>query len=443
MAGISNESRIAANRFGLGLRPDESEALVHPRAWLEKQLQPPFSDAIMADTSTLYSTILAKARGEDREAKKAAQQALREAFRGMLASRFKHAITSRASFRERLVWFWSNHFSVSGKNPASFAALLTYEAQAIRPHILGHFEDLLIAVAQHPAMLVYLDNVRSSGIDSLLGKRRGAGLNENLAREILELHTLGVQGGYTQDDIIALAKLITGWSVEPDSGSFRFRPAMHSRETVTLLNKRYAGGTPDKARGEQALRDIARHPSTARFICTKLARHFISDIPPSEAIDALTISFQRNHGDLNALYQTLLNLPQAWAAGQPKLKSSPELIVSAARLANAGQDLPQRYLGFSVQELGNTPFTAPSPAGFPDTAEEALGSDMLLRRIQWAQMAARMLTMRNASLLPPDTAAYLAFGKTMPPEVNAVVVDAGSREKAYAMLFASPSFQWR
>lgn len=444
MPSLSPEARIAANRFGLGLRPDEAQHIAKsPKDWLLQQLHPPYSNPAYPNASSLLDT-LQKARKGDDKTKRAAQRSIREAFRQLQLNRFQHAIASPASFRERLVWFWSNHFSVSNKSIPAFAAILSYDAQAIRPHLAGRFEDLLIAVAQHPAMLIYLDNARSTGADSFVGKRRGAGLNENLAREILELHTLGVEGGYTQEDIIALAKLITGWSVDPAKGGFAFRAPTHSRETVTLLGKRYAGGTPSKTRGEQALRDIARHPATARFIATKLARHFIADTPPEAAIKALSDSFIRHQGDLSAVYRTLLDLPAAWEDTLPKLKTGPELIVSAARLTNAGKDLPPRYLGFSGRELGNLPFTAPSPAGFPDTADEALGSDMLLRRIQWSQMAARILTQGQPDgLLAPDAASYMAYGKSMHPDVTSAIADAGGRQQAYAMLFASPEFQRR
>ncbi|MBM3617417.1 MAG: DUF1800 domain-containing protein [Alphaproteobacteria bacterium] len=443
MAALSAHARVAANRFGMGLRPEEIEGLSsgNPRAWLLSQLSSPQPAPVSSLEGSPIRRLAEGEKNKDKDAQKAIRREIRQQFTGMLGRKFTHAITTKTSFHERLVWFWENHFSVSTKSPIATASIIGYEALAIRPHVTGKFEDMLIAVAQHPAMLLYLDNTRSISADSMAGKRQKKGLNENLAREILELHTLGVEGGYSQADVGALAKLITGWSIDRESGNFQFRPLAHSREDVTLLNKRYsAPRMPNVERGEAALRDLARHPATAQFIALKLARHFIADIPPESAVNALRDAFLRSGGDLRQVYEALLGLPEAWQPAPVKLKSSSEMIISAARLTGV-DDAPRRYLEFSLRELKNTPYSALSPAGFPDTASELLGSDMLLRRIQWAEEAARMLTKEEAP--PPDSAAYITFGETLHPDTVQAIANARDRQTAYAILFASPEFQRR
>lgn len=444
MTALSAHARLAANRFGMGIRPEEFTALstANPRAWLLSQLSAPAAPPKGQEFGGLVDKLAANAK--DKAALKDVRREIRHAFMGMIAQKFTHAITTPTSFHERLVWFWENHFSVSAKSPILTATLLGYERQAIRPHISGRFEDMLIAVAQHPSMLLYLDNARSISADSMVGKRQKKGLNENLAREILELHTLGVDGGYAQDDVGALAKLITGWSIaKEEGGRFQFRPLAHNREDITFLGKRYAApNIPSVARGEDALRDLARHPSTARFLAVKLARHFIADMPPESAVAALRDAFLRSGGDLTQVYDTLLGLPEAWQPAPQKLKSSPELVISAARLMGVSTP-PRRYLESSLREMKNTPYSAVSPAGFPDTAAEMLGSDMLLRRIQWAEQAARMLSAASPDALAPDSAAYQTFGETLHVDTVQAIAAAPDRQTAYGLLFASPAFQRR
>ena len=201
-----------------------------------------------------------------------------------MAARIEHARTTDAAFLERLVMFWSNHFCVNANKGAVLGMAGAFEREAIRPHVLGRFADMLLAVEQHPAMLIYLDNQASTGPNSQVGRNRGRGLNENLAREILELHTLGVDGGYTQADVTNLARVITGWTVgqpnQPNAehGRFHFAPARHEPGRHPVLGKRY--GDAGVRAGEACLADLARHPSTARHIARKLAAHFVAETPP-------------------------------------------------------------------------------------------------------------------------------------------------------------------
>lgn len=449
MAKLSAQARIAANRFGLGLRPDEATRIASdPKAWLHAQADAPFRMpdvfAKQPKSGYLLPQFLEMNNAKNQEGLKTLRRAAKDALLTETALRMLHAVQTPASFHERLVHFWSNHFSVSTKSAQVVNVISGYEREAIRPHVNGRFEDMLLAVAQHPAMLMYLDNERSFSPDSKMGKNGKKGLNENLAREILELHTLGVGGGYAQTDVIALARLITGWSLDRSVGSFVFRAQAHDTQPVTLLGKTYAPADKlfkNKARGEEALRDIARHPATARFVATKLARHFVADNPPPAAIDRLAQVFHSSGGDLRAMYHALIDLPEAWQPAPAKFKSSAELIVSAARLANAWQDFPPQYFANSFRELGNAPFTADSPAGFPDTATELLGSDVMMRRINWAPYAAKQLLSERS--LAPDSAAHTAFGDTLSAATYHTITSTEDREQAYAFLFASPDFQRR
>lgn len=449
MTRLTEEGRIAANRFGLGLRPDQADRIAtNPKAYLKAQIDAPHSvSSILASIPSATGNMgemHAMQREKNEDAMKKLRQESRRTYVQSAVIRLKHAVQTEQDFRERLVHFWVNHFSISTKNAAQVNLIIDYELKAIRPHVTASFTDMLIAVAQHPAMLLYLDNATSFSPDSRVGKRRNKGLNENLAREILELHTLGVQGGYTQADVLALAKLITGWSVNRDDASFQFRALTHEPDNVTLLGKTYPPQTLNKdrlARGEEALRDIARHPSTAQFIATKLARHFIADNPPASAVDALAETFRQTNGNLRDVYHTLIDLPEAWASGQPKLKSSTELVISAARLANAPAEISNRYFLTSLKELGNAPFTADSPAGFPDTAQELLGSDVVMRRIGWAPYAAKQVF--NDKSVAPDSAAHRALGESLSDTTYKTITSTEDRKEAYAFLFASPEFQRR
>src|ERR1700730_14805623 len=219
---------------------------------------------------------------------------------------YRAAITAEIGFVERLVWFWSNHFCV---NAISTVMAGAYEREAIRPHILGKFADLVLAAEGHPAMLVYLDNASSMGPNSVSGINRDRGLNENLGREILELHTLGVRSGYTQDDVVSFAKVITGWTTYlPDlperGGEFLFYPRMHEPGPQTVLGKAYRDTGVEQ--GRAVLADLARHPATALHVATKLARHFIADDPPFALVEVLRNKFIETDGDLWHVSKALL-----------------------------------------------------------------------------------------------------------------------------------------
>ena len=350
------------------------------------------------------------------------------------------AIRSETPFIERLVAFWSNHFSVSVRKPVVAGIAGAYEREAIRPHVTGRFADMLRAVAKHPAMLLYLDNARSFGPNSRAGRRLNKGLNENLAREILELHSLGVDGGYGQDDVWNLAMILTGWSLarpgkDVDPGGFKFHKRAHEPGDKRLLSRRYRDG--GLAEGEAALGDLARHPATARHIATKLARHFIADVPPEPAVARLAQVFAETDGDLAAVTQALVLLDEPWEASLAKLKAPQDLVVSTLRAT--GFEDETKKLVVALRLLGQAPWSAPSPAGWPDRAEDWASPDALLKRIEFATaVAARVGDRLDPRTLSQETIGAIAERDTMP-----AISRAPSRGDGLTLLLASAEFQRR
>ena len=339
--------------------------------------------------------------------------------------------------------FWSNHFCISA-NKGELARIWagSFEREAIRPYVLGRFGDMLKAVEQHPAMLFFLDNQQSLGPDSRAGQNRKRGLNENLAREIMELHTLGVGGGYSQDDVTSLARIITGWTFAGRQGqlgtpgSFVFNANAHQPGAQRLLGKVYeANGV---AQGEAALADIARHPSTAKFIAAKFARHFVADDPPQALVARLQDVFSKTDGDLKAFATALLDSDEAWKAPLTKLRSPYEFLVATGRLLARIPDDPGLYLG-SLNLLGQPLWSPAGPNGFPDTnAAWAAPEGMKLRLDISAQVASRL-----ANNIDPRDLLELAAADAASPETRRTVERAESRQQALALLLMSPEFQRR
>jgi uncharacterized protein (DUF1800 family) len=318
----------------------------------------------------------------------------------------------------------------------------SFEREAIRPHVLGRFADMLKAVEQHPAMLFFLDNQQSLGPDSRAGQNRKRGLNENLAREIMELHTLGVGGGYSQDDVTSLARIITGWTFAGRQGqlgapgSFVFNANAHQPGPQRLLGRTYENN--GIAQGEAALADIARHPSTATFIATKFARHFVADDPPPGLVARLREVFRKSDGDLAALTSTLVDSDEAWQAPLTKLRSPYEFLVAIGRLLARIPDDPSRYLG-GLSQLGQPLWSPAGPNGFPDTnAAWAAPEGMKLRLDISAQVASRL-----GDNSDPRDLLELAAADAASPETRQAIERAESRQQALALLLMSPEFQRR
>jgi uncharacterized protein (DUF1800 family) len=308
--------------------------------------------------------------------------------------------------------------------------------------VLGRFGDMLKAVEQHPAMLFFLDNQQSLGPDSRAGQNRKRGLNENLAREIMELHTLGVGGGYSQDDVTSLARIITGWTFAGRQGqlgtpgSFVFHANAHQPGLQLLLGKTYENN--GVAQGEAALADVARHPSTAKFIATKFARHFVADDPPPALVTRLQNVFSKSDGDLKMLALALLDSDEAWRAPLTKLRSPYEFLVATGRLLARIPEDPGRYLG-ALNVLGQPLWSPAGPNGFADTnAAWAAPEGMKLRLDISAQLASRL-----ADTIDPRDLLEMAAADAASSETRRTIERAESRQQALALLLMSPEFQRR
>jgi uncharacterized protein (DUF1800 family) len=348
------------------------------------------------------------------------------------------ALAAEIGFTERLVWFWSNHFCVSADSIRSMAG--AYEREAIRPHVLGRFTDLVLAAEGHPAMLYYLDNLGSMGANSIAGLNRARGLNENMAREVMELHTLGVRSGYSQADVTSFANILTGWSWLPPAdnpehgGEFSFNPRLHEPGAQTVLGKSYADEGVEQ--GRAALRDFAAHPATATHLAEKLARHFIADAPPPELVERMAAVFRDTDGDLKEVSKTMVTSPETWAVPPAKLKRPSEWVVGIARAAGITSVDPKRFTGGQAL-LGEGLWRPPAPKGFAD--DEASWIDGVGRRLDIANNVAE----REAGQLDPNYVIDTVLEGCVSAEVRQTVGRAESRQQALALLFMAAEFQRR
>ena len=376
------------------------------------------------------------------------------------AARADLAATTPDGFAERWALFWANAFTVSATKFQSGIFIGPYEREAIRPHVFGRFEDLVLAAESHPAMLTYLDQAQSVGPNSVAGQRRNAGLNENLAREILELHTLGTDGGYTQADVTELARALTGWSIptnrvrggqgqgqgrrgrraaalaEPESeNGFVFRAIIHEPGTRTVLGKTYAGGGADQ--GRAILRDLANAPQTARRLSHNLARHFVADEPPPALVQKLEAAWTSSRGDLAQVARALIEAPEAWEPQGSKIKTPYEFIVSTHRALGTRPQRPQPLQQALIQ-MGQPAFSAPSPEGWPDTAADWAGPDALVKRLNWAKTVGDRAAETDA-----DAVAAAALGPRLGERSRLAIARAESRAEALTLFLMSPEFQRR
>jgi uncharacterized protein (DUF1800 family) len=460
---VTAQGVIAANRFGLGARPgDLADIGEDHREWLRAQL---VGKADIGSGANLNSADilrefqrLQRARNEARrsdneEAGDTAQREfgayVRTQYRLQTERRYALAAVTDSPFRERLVHFWTNHFAVSADKQAVTPLVGTLEEEAIRPQVTGRFVDMLVAVAQHPAMILYLDNQASMGPNSRAARaasRRGRalGLNENLAREILELHTLGVGGGYSQADVTSFANVITGWSIgggnesggTGQAGTFFFRAGTHEPGAKTVLNKRYREA--GIAEGEAVLADLARHPSTAQFLALKLARHFVADEPPQALVSELARVYQSSDGDLTAVYEALIDANSSWQEALSKYKTPHDFLISTNRAFNYQPVNPRRMLTF-LEFLGQRSYTPRSPAGWPDTMEHWDGGDGLLKRIEWADAVAA----QTGDRVNPAELAEEILGPALGDHTRTAISRAESAAQGVTLLLASPEFQRR
>lgn len=484
---------IAAHRFGFGPRPGELRLIAgDPRGWVKAQIgrQAQLPPAIAAlppaeDDLLAFGRWLARRRMNNGNAARLQQRAerqgltredlrrlsieedfvenFRERVTRAVAARVEAAIASERPVHERLVHFWSNHFTVSTAKPGAVALPPSFERDAIRPHVGGRFADMLLASTKHPGMIVYLDNWLSIGPSSqaaqhprrarrLPGGGRPTGINENLAREILELHTLGVNGGYTQQDVQALAAIITGWTYERPrlrdllsdrvatrNGPqlFEFDADAHEPGPKTLLNRTYP--QTGVQQGEAALADLARHASTARFIATKLCRHYIADTPPPAAVARIERAFRDSDGDLREVMEALTDSPEAWEAPLAKFKQPEDYFISTLRAANV-RTLPPGAAVAALTVMGQRPYSAPGPDGWPDTADSWLSADLVWKRIEFAQAYAERIARADVN---PVELGQACLGPLMSDETRTAIMRAESPAQGLALLFAAPEMQRR
>ena len=436
---MSNRRQIAPIRFGYGLRLGE-EAPADPEAWLERQIVSPAAPPTGVGTAEAMRTRAESIRQnrtappQDQGMGPPSPNALQAMVQAESRAWAAHRLASPEPFRDRLVDFWANHFTVSRRSGVVGALAGALEREAIRPHVTGRFADMLVAVTRHPAMLGYLDNHQSVGPDSTFGRRSGRGLNENLARELLELHTLSPAGGYSQADVQQLAEILTGWGValEEEPWGFVWRRQNHQPGSKTLLGRTFSSG-PDSQ--EEALRFLAEHPATYRHLALQLARHFVADTPPPSATQRLEAVLRDSGGDLAAVSRALIALPEAWPARPAKFRQPKDLVLAAARAVGLDRgDLVVSGMGALGQALWN----APQPNGWPDRAEDWIAPEALMRRLDWAYTFAG-----RVSRLDPRAVSEAALGPLARAETVAAMRGAGSVRDALTLLFLSPEFGHR
>lgn len=427
---------IAALRFGQGRRPDDPEP-GDPAAWLESQLAPGLPGPALPDDLPTELGPIFLAELEDTAHQRAGgvgRPNQGRILRAETSAAMALAIEGGQGFRERLVGFWANHFAIDRRRQQYLAG--HFLRTAIRPHVAGRFEDMLLAVARHPAMLAYLDNNGSTGPNSRAGQRLRRGLNENLAREILELHTVTPAAGYSQADVTAFAAVLTGWSFEPrrDPFGFVFRPQAHEPGDKTVLGRTWPEGEEG---GVAALTWLARHERTHRHLATKLVRHFVADDPPPAAVRTVFAALRDSGGDLGAAARALIRLPQAWDPPLTKLRNPQDYILAVLRAVDARREMAERAVG-ATQFLGQPLWAPPAPIGFPDTAGAWAAPEMMMRRIDWANGISARGSGRDAA-----AAAEAVLGPLCRPETLRAAMRAGSAREALTLVLTSPEFHRR
>ena len=485
------DAAIALNRFGLGARPGD-DVPGDARRWLVAQFdsfEP--RPALMASAPTSrqaaqslseYQQFRQQVRAERREPAMviqrepagprrvmdeadaapmgdaervaiAARRRNRDAYTSAVGLRMNAALVSPAPFVERLVHFWANHFAISADSMRVVGFAGPFEFEAIRPHVLGSFRDMLFAVEQHPAMLMYLDQAQSTGPRSMLGSRAAAngrklGLNENLAREIMELHTLGVRAGYSQTDVTEFAKAMTGWTVgglgrgarlagaDGRAGDFVFADRLHEPGARSIMGKSYADGGVRQA--SSVLDDLAAHPATAKHIATKLVRHFIADDPPPAAVARVEAAFLESRGDLPIVYRALVASPEAWAPAPAKFKTPWEWSVSTMRGLGLSELGTPQTVGL-LQQLGQPTWRPGSPAGWDDIAASWAGPDAIMRRVE----AAERFASRAGTEVDARARAAALFPGTLTPATAQAIARAESPGQGIALMLVAPEFMRR
>ncbi|MBO9463998.1 DUF1800 domain-containing protein [Tropicibacter sp. R15_0] len=366
-----------------------------------------------------------------------------------MTAQILRATHSQTPFRERLQGFWADHFTTAGKAGIARRGVSPYIETTIRPHMSGKFEDMLIAAVTHPLMVHYLDQERSAGPNSIRAQKKPGkyGLNENLAREILELHTLGVGGPYTQNDVRELAELLTGLTFKINQGR-HFQKALAEPGAETVLGKSYGGGQPHIRDIEAVLRDLARHPATARHLATKLAVHFVSDQPDPDLIGAVETAWRDSDGDLSEVYRALLSHPAAWDPSVSNFKQPFDFICSAARalavhpraIGNLSEKHARQRLFEPLALMGHIWQKPSGPDGLAEEDAAWITPQGMAVRLQWAVIVPRLLV---GQLPDPRDFVDTALGPRADETIRFAAAAAESRAEGVGLVLISPAFQRR
>jgi uncharacterized protein (DUF1800 family) len=441
---------IAFNRFGYGATPALAKLNIQdPKKWLLDQLRdysiqnPKWTSeqALKQIFAYRHDRKMIQQSAENNKAitsLKAKRREMINSSKKLSAQIILQAIQTEQPLQARLQDFFANHFSLSNTNANMRTIAPTLESEAIAPHLNGYFADMLVSVTRHPAMLYYLNNESSIGPNSALGlKRQKRGLNENLGREILELHTLGVNGGYTQSDVQALSKSLTGWSIggrkKREALGFVFKAYAHEPGEKILLGKRYAAATRNSdQQAVDMLNSLATHDQTAQHLSYKIAKHFIADSPPQTLVQQMAKRWVDTRGHIPSVMTIMIGHPLSWLPKSSKFKTPREYVISlqrACQLRNTKPDILK-----TLEILGQAPYSSGSPAGFSDNAQDWASASALMDRIEWAEHIAGQVKMS------PIEVAMVALGDLLSPSTAQHIMRAESKQQGLAILFMSPEF---
>lgn len=479
-----SDAIIALNRFGLGARPGEAKKIADPKKWLKNQLTeypPKLSGNIVssAEVAEAFKGFASNANSNDQDARRNAVRKMARIRQKEVSSILYTRAVTEQPFIERWIAFWSNHLCVSAAGKAFMSSLLgTYEREAIRPYAFARFDQMLLASARHPAMLRYLDNVRSIGPNSMMAQRRGrnrsgrnqrsnrrlqaananrstdpniqrqrqnarTGLNENYARELLELHTVGVNGGYTQKDVEQLAEIFTGWQLSglrsrdaSDLQKFYYQDRAHEPGSKTVMGKTYYENGYQE--GLKVIRDLAVHPETTKFISTKIARHFIDDNPPQSAIDKLSATWRKSGGNLRAIAETLIDLDEAWDPQYKKFRTPQDWVIAMMRAT--GYQTVSRQVTNTLQQMRHEVWAPAAPTGYKDTIQVWADPDSLMNRAELARTFADKT--RRDGIDPVKMLDVIDVSED--EQLHQILTNRSIKSTdRLALVFASPTFQWR
>ena len=472
-ASTDAQALHALNRLAFGPAPGDVQrvAAMGVEQYIQQQLHPdsiPLPEGLQQQLTALdtlqlsptqlfdeYGPKLGSGNGKlTPQARKALRQNAKVILRQAAQARLLRAIESPRQLQEVMTAFWFNHFNVFAGKGLDYLWIGSYEESAIRPYALGHFRDLLIATAESPAMLFYLDNWLNTQPGTPRAKGRFQGINENYAREVMELHTLGVNGGYTQDDVTTLAHILTGWGLCPQQGlystpgGFCFDPLRHDSDSQVFLGTTIAGG--GQLEVQQALEMLAYSPVTARHLSYQLAQYFVADDPPPALVDRLTHTWMQSDGDITAVLEDLFESPEFWSAKyrNNKFKTPYEYVISMARASGMPMTDPQAQSGIlmgMLARLGMPLYACVTPDGYKNTQEVWLNPDAMMMRLSFAALMGRGGARLGLDDMDPQ-ARVTRLLDTLPellPAGEITTIDSQPQALRAGLILGSPQFQYR